>query len=480
MVASLASPSNAAGLKDVLRRSPYTFHRVRMVDLLAAPELPELGSRLITELGPDGAQIVEMLRGRSDLAVWIPNRAQRLGWAGAPNVSVAVQLSEDEAIRTVWRHDGSRTTISELKAGARGSRRTEAYVRVGPAPALAIRSNPQAKAPGATVQDADDGEYGGVVVAERFDGFRRVEQMGMMIDFAERRANQTRAGGFASFRVDRGTQPSVMASNTTYVKGLIVVDGSDFGSPGDPQELRWFAKHRNRATNYVYESVSYTQTVGSNFANEVEIPIIEGIQTAGTYVWWKFSEDDGGWGLEEFHEFHITDESLNWQNKSWSVPRFGGGADRCNSSNGFPCPLTAYGSAYYWRENNYNIAWQPYSAPPSGPPPLTVAGPSTVQPYETLNWSAENLSGAAPYSYQWTLNGTPVGTESTYSTNLGPVGSNHMLDLEVVDANGYWQGVTLPIFVSTCPPEMESCYESLRASPPAPVRPRFPMRRTRE
>jgi hypothetical protein len=73
-----------------------------------------------------------------------------------------------------------------------------------------------------------------------------------------------------------------------------------------------------------------------------------------------------------------------------------------------------------------------------------------------------------------------VSTESTYSTNLGPIGSSHMLDLEVVDANGYWQGVSLPVFVSTCPPEMETCEESLRASPQAAGRPRFPMRRTRE
>lgn len=77
--------------------------------------------------------------------------------------------------------------------------------------------------------------------------------------------------------------------------------------------------------------------------------------------------------------------------------------------------------------------------PPSSPPPaVSIDGPTEIQPGATCTWYAVVSGGTAPYSYQWTNDGQPVGNDYSYtgSKGAGSTSSWFTVKLVVTDAAG--------------------------------------------
>ncbi len=76
------------------------------------------------------------------------------------------------------------------------------------------------------------------------------------------------------------------------------------------------------------------------------------------------------------------------------------------------------------------------SSPPGPSFPVSVNGPTQIQPGATCTWDAGVGGGTPPYSYQWTNDGMAVGNEYSYtgSKNAGNTGSSFRVRLRVTDA----------------------------------------------
>lgn len=67
---------------------------------------------------------------------------------------------------------------------------------------------------------------------------------------------------------------------------------------------------------------------------------------------------------------------------------------------------------------------------------VSISGPSSVPPYTQYTWSSVIPGGYPPYSYQWTRDGTVVGTAANYTTTFAP-SQQHTIALNVTDSHGF-------------------------------------------
>lgn len=461
---TLSSDVAALQLKDALRRSLYTRHRVSLQAFVRDSQSATLVDGIAARLGTTRLALISSLAVRPPLDLVIPSREQRLTWRGSTDVIVAARFDESVAPERAFTSSGRALAYMSLRNAEVQPADAPTVVSISPSYGLALRARPQAAVDGPVVQDEGDGEYGGVTIKYLPNGDSIVTQLGDAIQAAVDRMVAARQQIGAAMRLDT-PMSNVVQANKTYLKGLYIIQGEDFNSPTNPLELRWQAKLLRRSDN----AIRLTQNTNMDMPNEVmqamELPLIDAVQNPLAYVWLKLAEEDGGWWTDNYGEYQITSELPNYLNKSWVEPYYGGGAGRCGYStpNGyFTCPLTTSYGVFYWAEVSFNLAWQPYSAPPVV---ATVDGPGVIMPTETYTWGAANLTGTAPYSYEWYLDGNLVGTGSTYTTMINDPASVHMLTLDVADGYGYWQQASLGVSVNTgqCQPGDPNCYESLRA-----------------
>jgi hypothetical protein len=90
-----------------------------------------------------------------------------------------------------------------------------------------------------------------------------------------------------------------------------------------------------------------------------------------------------------------------------------------------------------------------YCPVPVGPPSCSISGTNyeyfAVANCRSRTWSAVASGGAAPYSYQWKLNGTVVGTGASYTRSVCATGGDFTVALTVTGANG--QSCTSSVYV---------------------------------
>lgn len=93
-----------------------------------------------------------------------------------------------------------------------------------------------------------------------------------------------------------------------------------------------------------------------------------------------------------------------------------------------------------------NVQVQAVSPPPPTPPTVEIYGSTTAPPYESCTHFASPSGGTQPYSYQWYVNGWPVGDNASelYYVNDG---YDYEVSVVLTDANGQqasdWEYVTV-------------------------------------
>ena len=151
---------------------------------------------------------------------------------------------------------------------------------------------------------------------------------------------------------DGGTA-SVVSGGKTYLKGLMMIYALDFDDYYDDLEYRWQAKKRSTTDNHVLRYTQHNMVMSDHeYFAPYEFELIDRIRDGSGYIWIKLLEDDGGWGVDDYGEYYLTDESTNWYYNSWADPRFSGGGSRCDFTtvNGyFYCPVTKSWGAFWWK-----------------------------------------------------------------------------------------------------------------------------------
>lgn len=476
---TMSEPQQAEFVRDRLRSSPYTQHRISLHAMLTGDGGAQFLLRMARHYGSGPRELIDELGARPGLELVVPDRGQRRTWRATPNVIVAARMTETGHPRLAFHSSGRPLAYLSLRPGSTPEIDADAVLFIGPAAAFAVRADPQPDVAGDVIQDPHDGEYGGVSIKYLPNGDTVVTQLADALRDAMR-ANSELRRQEPQLRSPDGMLPSyTLYAGKTYLNGLHVIQGEDFGSSSDPLELRWQAKLRRRSDNKVILTQHTNMDVPNNLMTIRGLPLLDAVQSPTGYVWLKLLEDDGSWPTDHYGEYTITNEAPNYRLKSALEPYFGGGGARCGAvtpNGAFACPhITSYG-AFYWAEVSFNLAWEPYSPPPVLP---AVDGPGVIMPSQENTWGVTNLGGTPPYSYEWYLDGVLVGTGATFTGSISDPATLHSLLVDVTDGYGYWQQASTMISVNTgqCQPGDPNCYESLRAAPPSHRRDARPVRR---
>jgi hypothetical protein len=75
------------------------------------------------------------------------------------------------------------------------------------------------------------------------------------------------------------------------------------------------------------------------------------------------------------------------------------------------------------------------ATPPAKVVTSLISGPWNAPLFSTCHWSASTSGGVSPYHYAWTVNNSPVGTDSPNLSYTNTVGAFRLL-VTVTDQNG--------------------------------------------
>lgn len=146
-----------AEVREALRRSPVTEHKLVFQQFLATPAGTRLAGRAAAGLGVDRADFAVLVAHLPEMDFYVPSRAQRLAWTGGSTVTVAAVLDNDHPITAGYTPEGRRVAID-----TRALRPADALFVLEPAERKSRRVDAQpADRPGTVIQDPDDGELSG-------------------------------------------------------------------------------------------------------------------------------------------------------------------------------------------------------------------------------------------------------------------------------------------------------------------------------
>lgn len=96
--------------------------------------------------------------------------------------------------------------------------------------------------------------------------------------------------------------------------------------------------------------------------------------------------------------------------------------------------------------------------PPPPPPAVYISGPSSGYPYSYVQESAIASSGTPPYTYSWTINGSPstCGDHSTCTGRLGAPETYTTFSVTVTDADLRHANASWPVYA--CGLRLAPCY----------------------
>lgn len=89
--------------------------------------------------------------------------------------------------------------------------------------------------------------------------------------------------------------------------------------------------------------------------------------------------------------------------------------------------------------------------------PLTVGinGPAQTYGGSSVSWTAQPTNGWGPYTYQWYMDGSPVGTGQTFATQ-SPY-SDFEISVTATDSHGTPASSSISVYVINCPPPEIQC-----------------------
>lgn len=157
VASAMADPTVRADVRDAMRASLLVQHRLVFRDYVASPQAQRFVGALAKALGTDAAGVRTLATRLPDVDFFVPAREDRRTWEATASFAVAglVQMPEDGTMPAFAPH-GERVEVAfgRVQPGT-------AILQISPAEFRDRRVNPQPATPGAVIEDAGDGTYGG-------------------------------------------------------------------------------------------------------------------------------------------------------------------------------------------------------------------------------------------------------------------------------------------------------------------------------
>ena len=155
---ALGDPAVRADVRDAMRASLLVQHRLVFHDFVASAQGQRFVSAVARALEMDEAGARALFaRLPDDTDFFVPAREDRRAWQATANVAVvglALRPENGEAVAFTPRGDRVRVLLERVQPGT-------ALFQLSPTEFRDRRVNPQADIPGAVIEDANDGTYGG-------------------------------------------------------------------------------------------------------------------------------------------------------------------------------------------------------------------------------------------------------------------------------------------------------------------------------
>jgi hypothetical protein len=154
---AMADPDIREDVRDAMRASLITQHRLVLHEYLASPEADDLVASVAQALGSDPAAVRTLAAQLPDADFFVPAREDRRTWKATPNLVVTglVQRPED-GFSTGFRPGGTRTRVAFNRANP-----GVAVFQISPTEFRGRRIDPQANVPGDVIEEANDGVISG-------------------------------------------------------------------------------------------------------------------------------------------------------------------------------------------------------------------------------------------------------------------------------------------------------------------------------
>ncbi len=155
---SMQSENARQAVRDLMRASEVTQHKLVLQDFLAS----ERGARVLEQAATAAKVTTSQLRVALEkvprLDFYVPGREHRLKWRATADIMVAVTLGEVNPTLAAYTAEGSAVTLVPRN----GSPKATLFL-LQPEETKSPRFDPQRRAPGSVIQDADDGEVSGLM-----------------------------------------------------------------------------------------------------------------------------------------------------------------------------------------------------------------------------------------------------------------------------------------------------------------------------
>jgi hypothetical protein len=166
IAAAMADPEIREDVRDAMRASLITQHRLVLHEYLASPEADDLVAGVAQALGSDPAAVRTLAAQLPDADFFVPARQDRRTWKATPNLVVTGLLQRPEhGFSTGFRPGGTRTRVAFNRANP-----GVAVFQISPTEFRGRRIDPQANVPGDVIEEANDGVISGRYIWTPVDG----------------------------------------------------------------------------------------------------------------------------------------------------------------------------------------------------------------------------------------------------------------------------------------------------------------------
>ena len=181
---SMNEPQLRAHVRDALRASLLTEHKLPLRDFFATAEGNEVRLAMANAMGLTVAALDQVLAAVPALDLYMPRVEDRMTWRATENVAV-FGVAPDVGSRTAYRTDGS-----AMRVESPGHERGTAFLALALPESKGPRVGPQAAVRGEVIQEANDGQISGrIVFSMTGRATRTVELASIAVSRREQRAD---------------------------------------------------------------------------------------------------------------------------------------------------------------------------------------------------------------------------------------------------------------------------------------------------
>lgn len=433
---ALHDPGVRGQVRDAMRASLVDDHKLVLQEFVKTPRGKAMLQAAARRSGSTIAGIEAQIAVLPPLDFYMPIEAHRQSWRGTDDILVVATLTRKGPFF------GYATTGNAISLAGRTRDQLQPLFMLHPSEPAGLRVNPQPATQGAVIQDPNDGPAseritwtpaGGTTITVDLAAPNVAQQLTTL------NAAIAAAGKRSLLASPRWTANVSDPTDTTRVKDYILYFCDDEECITS-NEIRITAVYRNAAGG---ELARATYSRGGAYYNtyyQPNVPIIfqRIMEGTGQYMLMNLVEEDGAWGG---NDDWCGDINVYAQHNGQTV-QYPSDWQGC----------TAHPEYYPSAEVTYSWTPKPYVEPPPPPPPqysVYISGNNPAQAGCPTVWVASAQNGTAPYTYSWTINGSPYDSGQNDTVTYTPSEGSFTLGVGVIDANGSYTSTAQIITVTS-------------------------------